>query len=307
MITECYLYLCELSAKKLSDGEKRDGQRVGAYLAANGMVVSQVLYQDTPVYGELAKKLVKAMGQEPGLACRMNGSNGQCYTELLGAVAGSTASAGNILIIGSVAYLSPLIGQGKLLNCSIPATDVLMQWKNDDPDYMKNRWSPGLILKREKLPALFPYPSPDGSELRPRPAYYYTQSAVIPFQRTKKGLQVLVIGSSKRKHLVVPKGIHEPGLSARDSAAKESFEEAGVRGPVSEKPIGSYTYGKWGAICTVTVYVQEVSELVAAPLWQESHRGRQWMKPQRAAAAVKEAKLGKMMGRLQQFVHEEFA
>lgn len=182
-------------------------------------------------------------------------------------------------------------------------TDALIQLMSCDDG---NSWSSGFVLPRSELPSKFPFPTPDGPELRDRPAYYYTQSAVIPFQRGKDGLTILLIGSSKRKHLVVPKGIHEPGLSAQDSAAIESMEEAGVRGPVSAKAIGSYSYAKWGAECTVTVYVQEVVELLTEEQWEESHRGRQWLVPEVAAARVKEPHLGRMIGRVEEFVNREF-
>jgi 8-oxo-dGTP pyrophosphatase MutT (NUDIX family) len=43
-------------------------------------------------------------------------------------------------------------------------------------------------------------------------------------------MEVLLIGSSKGTHWVIPKGIHEPGLSATESASHEALEEAGVKG-----------------------------------------------------------------------------
>ena len=42
----------------------------------------------------------------------------------------------------------------------------------------------------------------------------------------------------------MPKGWPIKGLTPRKSAAREAFEEAGVRGAVGTKPIGRYRYAK---------------------------------------------------------------
>ena len=47
------------------------------------------------------------------------------------------------------------------------------------------------------------------------------------------------------------KGIKDPGLSPRESAAKEALEEAGIEGEIADAALGSYTCEKWGATCTV--------------------------------------------------------
>lgn len=277
----------------LSDEQKRVGQRVGAYLAGQKIPINRVLYQNADVYEELAHKLTKAMGKGTYLAKRVDMGNWQDFNQVVTAITKAGESDNNILVIGSHE------------NLPVVQTDTLVRLKNIQPSVTSGKWSTQLSISCEDLPALFPFPFPDGPEQRPRPAYYYTQSAVIPFEQTDQGLQVLVIGSSKRKHLVVPKGIHEPGLSAQESAAKESLEEAGVMGPVSEKAIGSYTYPKWGAECTVCVYAQQVAEVLPESQWQERHRGRQWMAPKQAAAKVKQPELGQMIERLEQFLREE--
>nr|WP_321403413.1 hypothetical protein [uncultured Desulfobacter sp.] len=40
-------------------------------------------------------------------------------------------------------------------------------------------------------------------------------------------------------------------------------------------------------------------------LWQERHRGRQWMAPKQAAAVIKQPELGEMIKRLKPFLREE--
>lgn len=291
MMPELYLYACELTENVLSEGQKRAGQRVGAYLAREKIQIDRVLYHNADVYEAFAHKLTKAMGKGAHLA------KGVAMGNWPAAIANAGKSNKTVLVIGP----HDKFGDG---SSGLPA-DTLICLENprslDDP----GKWSIKASIACEDLPQLFAFPFPDGHQLRPRPAYYYFQSAVIPFQKTDQGLQVMVIGSSKRKHFVVPKGIHEPGLSAQESAAKESLEEAGVMGPVSEGAIGSYTYPKWGAECTVTVYAQRVVEILPEPQWQERHRGRQWMAPNEAAAVVKQSELGEMIKRLKPFLREE--
>ena len=97
--------------------------------------------------------------------------------------------------------------------------------------------------------------------------------------------------SSQKKHWVVPKGIGDPGLTLQESAAKEALEEAGVEGEVDSQPLGSYSYEKWGAVCTVHVYSMHVTHMLSESVWEENHRGREWMSPNDAIERVRQAEL----------------
>jgi phosphohistidine phosphatase len=141
----------------------------------------------------------------------------------------------------------------------------------------------------------FPFPDENGTEMRDRPAYYYSQSSVIPYRVNDGKLEILVVMSSKRKHWVLPKGISEPALSLQESAAKEALEEAGIEGEVAEKAIGSYTYEKWGAQCTVNVYPMRVTRELPEKQWRESHRGREWLAPKLAIKKIKQTELKPMI------------
>ncbi|WP_412058254.1 NUDIX hydrolase [Bartonella sp. DGB2] len=55
---------------------------------------------------------------------------------------------------------------------------------------------------------------------------------------------LLLITSRGTKRWIIPKGWPIPGRSLAQSALKESFEEAGVRGVVSTTAIGHYSYIK---------------------------------------------------------------
>jgi phosphohistidine phosphatase len=152
-----------------------------------------------------------------------------------------------------------------------------------------NRIRPGELSKK------FPFPGPHDTELRDRPAYYYTQSAVIPWRLTDGEPEITVILSSKKKHWVVPKGIKEPGMSPQESAAEEAREEAGVEGVVDDETLGSYVYEKWGAAITCHVYAMEVIRELAYEEWEENHRQRTWVTPQQAAAQLRQPQLGPMV------------
>ena len=70
------------------------------------------------------------------------------------------------------------------------------------------------------------------------------QSAVIAYRRQKQGLKIVLVTSLETYRWVLPKGNIDAGLSARESAAVEAFEEAGVEGDVSEASAGTYEYVK---------------------------------------------------------------
>ena len=139
-----------------------------------------------------------------------------------------------------------------------------------------------------------------GNEVKraPVPGYFFTQSAVIPYRIADGKPEIMLITSRKGTRWVLPKGVQEPGLSLRDSAGKEAFEEAGVRGEVDAEPIGHYEYAKWGGTCKVAVFPMAVSECLPDGDWEESHRERQGLSPQEAKDRLDEPELGKLVGNL---------
>jgi 8-oxo-dGTP pyrophosphatase MutT (NUDIX family) len=104
----------------------------------------------------------------------------------------------------------------------------------------------------------------------------------------------MLITSRKRKRWVIPKGIIEPHLLPHDSAAQEAWEEAGIRGRVSQTPLGTYQYHKWGGTCRVRVFLLQVEEMLET--WPEADlRDRQWFNIDEAAKRVDEAELKQML------------
>jgi len=128
------------------------------------------------------------------------------------------------------------------------------------------------------------------------PEWMYRQSAVIPYRRGPSGLEVLLVTSRKGTRWVLPKGVVEPDLSPAASAAKEALEEAGVRGPVDDEPLGIYQYRKWHGTCTVQVFAMAVEEVMAD--WPEAGmRRRAWLTVDDARQRVDEEDLRQIFDR----------
>jgi 8-oxo-dGTP pyrophosphatase MutT (NUDIX family) len=111
-------------------------------------------------------------------------------------------------------------------------------------------------------------------------------------------MQVLLVTSRETRRWVLPKGWTEKCGPARQ-AEREAYEEAGIRGRIAEKPIGTYAYPKRlrdGATvtCKVDVFPLAVEELLED--WPEkAQRERRWFPLAEAASAVQEGSLGALM------------
>src|SRR5947207_2113827 len=127
-----------------------------------------------------------------------------------------------------------------------------------------------------------------------KPAWLYRQSGVIPYRMVDGKPEVMLVTSVRRGRWIIPKGVIERDLSAADSACKEAWEEAGVRGAVVGRSIGSYEYGKWGGTCSVAVFLMEVN--AEEDDWPErKERRRKWMPVKKAAKRVDEPRLEELI------------
>lgn len=125
------------------------------------------------------------------------------------------------------------------------------------------------------------------------PEHFYRQSAALPFRSDRGSLEILLITSRRKKRWVIPKGVVELDLDPATSAVKEALEEAGIKGQISPRSIGSYQYEKWGGSCSVEVYALAVETTYDA--WPESYRVRHWLDPVEAADRVNEPELKKII------------
>jgi phosphohistidine phosphatase len=129
-----------------------------------------------------------------------------------------------------------------------------------------------------------------------KPGYFCRQSGVIPYRLRKGSLEILLITSRKERCWIIPKGIIEHEYSARNSAAKEALEEAGVKGNVHRKLLGVYRNRKLGQTCTVKVYPMLVTRIYK--VWKEADREREWVSVKQALKRVRNQELKRVIKKL---------
>mgnify|MGYP000103174730 CR=1 FL=1 len=135
----------------------------------------------------------------------------------------------------------------------------------------------------------------------PVPDSFFRQSAVVPFRKTDNGIEVLLITSRERGRWIVPKGVVEPDLTPAESALVEAYEEAGLKGRVVGKTLGSFTYEKWEGTCRVKVFAMEVRRVLDA--WPEKgQRKRRWLPLAEAADLADDKPVGKMIRKLSKII-----
>ena len=123
----------------------------------------------------------------------------------------------------------------------------------------------------------------------------FDQSGVIPFRKYKGEIEILLVTTLKG-NWTIPKGIIEDNHTPQESALKESVEEAGVWGIVSETEVGSYKFNKWGGTCRVKVYSMEVTKVFKK--WEEDNfRERLWVSLEKSQKMIKKKKLSKLIHR----------
>jgi len=123
------------------------------------------------------------------------------------------------------------------------------------------------------------------------------QYGALPYRFSPDAaLEILLVTTRQSKQWIIPKGWPIKGLRPAKSAAREAFEEAGVRGRVGAKSIGLFAYNKMPegngirVSCEVRVFpllVRRQSET-----WPEiAQRVVQWVAPERALALIKDPEL----------------
>lgn len=127
---------------------------------------------------------------------------------------------------------------------------------------------------------------PDGARL---------QAAALPYRRAKN-LEVLLVSSLDSGRWIVPKGWPMKGRTNFETAKREAYEEAGVKGEIASQAEGSFHYDKRkrnGAVwrCMVEVFPLEVK--TQSRSWPEKAVRRQrWYPWFEAADLVDDAGLG---------------
>jgi 8-oxo-dGTP pyrophosphatase MutT (NUDIX family) len=118
------------------------------------------------------------------------------------------------------------------------------------------------------------------------------QVAALPVKLGDDGIvQVLLVTSRETRRWVIPKGWPMKGLKPCEAAAQEALEEAGLKGHVEKKPVGTYTYFKrceaHFVVCNVDVYLLKVDKQLKN--WREKNqREARWCTLLEAADLIQE-------------------
>jgi 8-oxo-dGTP pyrophosphatase MutT (NUDIX family) len=127
------------------------------------------------------------------------------------------------------------------------------------------------------------------------------QYGALPYRFTSEAaLEILLVTTRQSRRWIIPKGWPIKGLRPAKSAAREAFEEAGVRGKIGAKTLGVFTYEKSldeagvAATCEVRVYPLLVKR--QSEIWPEiDQRMIQWADPGKALSLIKEPNLKKLV------------
>ncbi len=112
-----------------------------------------------------------------------------------------------------------------------------------------------------------------------------SQAACVPFRTTSDGFEILLITTRKGKWSL-PKGIIDPGETARRTACKEALEEAGVEGTIEGESIGGFTYHKWGEQLKAVVFLLNVHTM-HEEFDEDDFRSREWLTPAEAQKRIR--------------------
>ena len=128
------------------------------------------------------------------------------------------------------------------------------------------------------------------------------QYAALPYRFTPAAaLEILLVTTRRSRRWIIPKGWPIKGLRPPKSAAREAFEEAGVRGKVGAKSVWASSIT---TSCSSSNGIPVNCEVRVFPLlvkrqsesWPEfEQRVVQWVEPAKAVALIKEPGLKKLV------------
>lgn len=125
------------------------------------------------------------------------------------------------------------------------------------------------------------------------------QYAALPYVVSRDGIELCLITSRGTGRWLIPKGWPQKGMAPHALAALEAFEEAGLKGQIDPRPIGSFRYMKRlddgsEIECDVSVYPMLVD--YQAIIWPEhEQRTIMWVKPQQIIDFLDDEKLSHLV------------
>lgn len=124
------------------------------------------------------------------------------------------------------------------------------------------------------------------------------QVAALCWRKARGVKEVLLVTSRDTGRWIVPKGWPVKGLSPAQSAAREAWEEAGVRAEAAAlRPCGQFRYEKIlkdgsGVLLRVQLFKVRLRQGDLADSFPEAgQRQRLWVRPKKAAQMVEEPEL----------------
>lgn len=126
-----------------------------------------------------------------------------------------------------------------------------------------------------------------------------TQYAALCYRTHKSTPEILLITSRTTRRWIVPKGWPMPDRTPAEAALQEAYEEAGVRGTVSNRCIGVFSYMKnisdgIDIPCVAMVFPVQVKTLTSR-FPERKQRRREWFSRKKAAALVQEPELADLL------------
>lgn len=126
-----------------------------------------------------------------------------------------------------------------------------------------------------------------------------TQYAALPFVVRDGKPLVMLITSRETRRWIIPKGWPEKATKPHTVAAREAYEEAGLKGRIQSRPLAAFYYEKRlksGRVvtCVVETFLFEVEQELDE--WPEkAQRERRWMAPAEAADMVRDKGLAAIL------------
>jgi 8-oxo-dGTP pyrophosphatase MutT (NUDIX family) len=119
------------------------------------------------------------------------------------------------------------------------------------------------------------------------------RAAAVPYRRTPRGVEFLLVRTRNRRAWTFPKGHLERRESPGEAAQREALEEAAASGAIDPTPLTRYRYPTWlgpntspGEVC-VEAYLMEVDSVgQRAPAERETA----WFTPEAAARKLTEGR-----------------
>jgi len=113
------------------------------------------------------------------------------------------------------------------------------------------------------------------------------QAGAIAVRRADKRHEVCLVRKRSGKGWGIPKGIIEPRHTIEDTALKETWEEAGLKGRLVGEALGAYEAEKGGNTFSVVIFLMEVLE--EHDEWPEADwRERRWTSFRKADALLED-------------------